>query len=817
MAENLQETRRIQFLLINLILLVVFILGLVLMIGAYRLYIAPDPTFTPTITPTPLPSFTPTLTATITPTPTASQTPRPSLTPSMTDTPALTLVPSLTPSPTGLPTLTPARPLPQASRYDLKLWMADDADYVIRLLNDYPNTLSQSLRDEDSRAYYAAFRFASLAQKEALIRFPDADYAKTWAWGLAYNLALIGDDSSGDHYRDLLLEALNRGEADLSDLYIWFKRQEPRMDLFMMELKAPKGYLGSYLVEIRGQGSAFIWLLETDQAFRGYNLVSQFDFTASPQASWITADLDGVSENGEEIAIYYSTPQDKTTLDPPVIFNLSQIPPRQLPFIPEQAIFDLGLGYENYWAIQPGKNEGVELIFRSSVFPACAITVELRYQWDGKNFSRLAKNFVVDEALLTLAYCDLASKHAAHTWGPEAAIQIMEPLLESWPPDKTIEGLAYPAEAHDEWLYRLGILYALAGEKEKALDSLQTIIQSPSVPRSNWIQPAKDFLKNYQDGLSLYKACVLTTFCDPAVALASIIEQSPSDQDVLVYLRDLGVSLTASGFFDFDKDGETERWINVKHRPREKPEFWILATYSDGVAGVKVSQIESNPPQFKVLEAAYIDEQDIHFQPAVFMDNKFAFHLDRMPGSDLPYLVPVALRQEYPNRYLAGLQTIETALFRGDPPKQMQKDLHNLASNPGLLCANTWSCDSYYYLLGLASELAGDQRAAIEAYHRLWSDYSKSPYTIIARLKLLGSVLLTSTPTMTATPTITLTPTPTLSPTPTVSGTPPTMTPTVTTTPTPDLTTTVQPTTTPTPALTPSFTASPTADSPPYP
>ncbi len=521
--------------------------------------------------------------------------------------------------------------------------------------------------------------------------------------------------------------------------------------------------------------------------------------------------MDGLAENGDEIAIYFSTPKEKTVLDPPVIYNLSQIPPRQLPFVPEQAIFDLGMDYDNYWALKPGENQMMELVFRSSVFPACSVKVERRYQWDGQNFAFLGGSFAATENPLSMAYCDIASKHAAYTWGPEAAIQIMEPLVQSWPPEKTVDGKTYPAGTHDEWVYRLGIMYALAGKVEEALGAFNSIIEAPSIPRSPWIQPAKDFLKNYQDGETLYKACVLTTYCDPSTALAALINNAPKDEDLLVYLRNSGVELTASGFFDFDKDGETERWINVKYRLREKPEFWILAATVSGIEGLRVSSVESNPPKFDFLDAAYLDEQDIHLQPAIFMENKFAFHMDRMPENDAPYLVPVALRQEYPNRFLAGLQKIESALFKNEPPKQIQKDLFNLASNPGLLCVNTWSCDAYYYLLGLASELAGDPRAAIEAYHRLWSDYSKSPYTTIARLKLEGEVLLT------ATPTATLTPTPTISPTPTVTGTPPTATPSETITQTPAMSITPSPTTSVTPAHTPIVSPSPTAGISPYP
>jgi hypothetical protein len=88
------------------------------------------------------------------------------------------------------------------------------------------------------------------------------------------------------------------------------------------------------------------------------------------------------------------------------------------------------------------------------------------------------------------------------------------------------------------------------------------------------------------------------------------------------------------------------------------------------------------------------------------------------------------------------------------------------------LCRGTWTCDEYFYMLGLASELTGDQKAAIDTYLTLWQDYDKSPFTTMARLKLIG---LLNTPTPTLTPTTT--PTIPLAATPTATGPAPTVLP----------------------------------------
>jgi hypothetical protein len=121
------------------------------------------------------------------------------------------------------------------------------------------------------------------------------------------------------------------------------------------------------------------------------------------------------------------------------------------------------------------------------------------------------------------------------------------------------------------------------------------------------------------------------------------------------------------------------------------------------------------------------------------------------------------------------------ALFiDGKDPRAVKADLLALQVYPGLLCKATFSCDLYYYLLGLSSELAGDKHGAVDSYLRLWSDYSKSPYALMARLKLEGPALRLS-PTPTSRPgTQTITPVPGITTTPT-----PTPNRTVTNTPTP--------------------------------
>jgi hypothetical protein len=201
--------------------------------------------------------------------------------------------------------------------------------------------------------------------------------------------------------------------------------------------------------------------------------------------------------------------------------------------------------------------------------------------------------------------------------------------------------------------------------------------------------------------------------------------------------------------------------------------LWILATSDQGVEALRVAAVDSNRPSFNFIDP----ERE---PPVVWLDDSIAFIYRKNPITHEPYLIQVPRQFEWPNRYQEGLDAARQALFDGAAPQKVRQDLLILQDYPGLLCEPTFTCDPYYYLLGLTNELAGFKRDAVEAYHFLWANYSRSPYTIMARFKLSQLVRPTNTPTVTPSPTPTLTGTP---PTPTALGTP-TGTPDLTTVPT---------------------------------
>jgi len=441
----------------------------------------------------------------------------------------------------------------------------------------YPNTIPESNRGEDYAAYYAAFEYAVVAQRESLLRFPDAPQAKNWHWGLALNYARTGDSRAGQTYADLIAQGLNQGEVNLDYLYAWFQEREPHMAMHLVEIEPPSGYLRSFVIEVRGNGSAFIWLLQSSSAFHTFDLLTQFDFVNVREAGWIVDNLNADPSDGKEVAIYFSTLPGEFTLDPPRVFNLGQFPPVELPFIPGGDIFKVGMDYTNYWAVKANDTGENSLLFKSAVFPACPVTIRLDYHWNGTFFESISGDYGLENLPQDLSFCQTVIDHAERMWGPSAAISVMESLLPYWPPSNDTDGNPYPKDALDELRYRLGVNSMLVGDEESGEFYFNLIINNPSTELSTWIEPAGKFLAAYKKPIDIYKACQGSTRCYPGYAIIKLIEELPENQDPFEYLKSAGVPTNSSGFFDFDGDDIRERWFTVRHRPLEKLELWILA------------------------------------------------------------------------------------------------------------------------------------------------------------------------------------------------------------------------------------------------
>jgi hypothetical protein len=690
-------------------------------------------------------TLTPTITATSTLTPTPTRTPRPTWTirPRLTDTPTVTPTPTLTPTPTRLPTITRAVPVRFNDRYLLIPWTADQADQAAQMADEYPDVTFPTTEGKSKSAYHAAFRASADAYREALLRFPDDPRATNWQWKLAYALAQVGDPAAAKLYAGFIQGALKKGDLRVEDLPEWFHRQEPRLTLLIDNIPAEPGQLNQDLIEIV-EGGVFLWLLETPANLQVTPITEVFNFDAAPETVHLLGDLTG--DGKTEVSIYQPDPDQPTILAEPRIFSLTGTEPQEQSVQPSPVI-DLQTDFSASLETTPEN----QLAVKASLFPACPVTITQIYAWDQTQFVPTPAEIQVSPQSSYIQYCEPVLKHALSAWSAANNLALIETLLPLWPPEKDLDEQPYPADARDELLYRQGIFQALTGKSDQAVKTLQDLINAPTVSKSSWAEAAEQFLKNYQSPEDLYRACQAAPSCDLRFALEEIVRSSGATDLTVVYesLRKSGVSMRATGLFDFDQDGQSERWVTIQPRPGQSLEFWILASAPDGVRPLFVDLVTRDRP------APFYNEPAAATPPVFQIDNQKGFQLKRISGNGEPYLVPAVVVSPITTYTRDTLKENQDAILSGVDPTLVRDSLLDVLNSGRFNCLNHRICDRFYYNLGLAYELSGDVREAIDTYIKLWWENGQSPYTKIARMKI---GLITPTPSPTSAVTTTGTP-----------------------------------------------------------
>ncbi|OGO13749.1 MAG: hypothetical protein A2Y53_03210 [Chloroflexi bacterium RBG_16_47_49] len=780
-----------------MILLALFSLAILIFLGVFINFVQ-HPSAKPTITILSLlstitvaPSSTPTNTSTITLTPRPTRTLRPSATVTITPTPSPTITQTL------IRTITPAKPALFNDRYELKPW--DLAQQVRTIELQRANTILQHSDD--------SFRTLAYAEGEASLRFPEALDAIQWRWDRAYNLIRIRDPQAMTLYANLITSAVSSGQVRSIDLPSWFNQYETRLALHISTLLPQPGELGRVLIEITGEGSAYFWLVENPTGVNIYPLLNDINFDQPHINAYIYDDLTG--DNVPELVIYRTTSPGLTRQITPIIFDLSISPPVVLP-IQEQIPIDFGLEPRAEVEIISGTGVSPSLQVTNILLPACSTYVTQQYTWDGTAFLISPLQYELVPVSGLLAYCELVLNSASDGWGPEAALTVTTPLLETWPPETDTEGHPYPLDALDQLRYRLGVLYALAGQPTEAIRYLTEIINTPVVPASRWVTPAQEFLHSYQPPENLYSACQQAQFCNLRDALNMLVKTShmTDTAQVLAYLQSHRLTIRSSGLFDFDNDGQDERWMIIQPKPEAKLEFWILSKLPNGVQAVfvQVSEATQSLPYYHDPAGSI---------PVVQFELHKGFIFTRLPVTqkayiewvDVEYARPTTIRDEF-------TLALNALMDHEADPAIIRDSLVNLLNSPRFKgdCISFNICDQFHYTLALVYDLTNEDSNAIDEYLWVWRNYGSSPYATLARLKLDYFPLPTYTksPLPSRTSTLTRTPTPTRTVTPTLTITPTfTLTPTVTPTPTGTITPTG--TVTPTSTITPTDTVTPTS------
>jgi len=770
-----------------IILLALFSLAILLFLGGLINFVrnpSPSPTIpniTLIFTLTSVPSPTPSNTSTITLTPQPTWTFQPTATTTNTSTPSPTLTQTL------IRTITPAKPARLNTWYELKPWDLAQQQRTIDLLTADTILLNST----------ASFSTLAYAEGEALLRFPEAIDATQWKWDRAYNLIRVGDPQAMPLYADLIQSAISSGQVRTSDLPEWFSQYETRLTLQTSSFPPQPGELSRQLIEIKGNGSAFFWLVESPAGVNIYPLINDIDFNQSHENSFLYDDLTG--DAAFDLVIIRHTSPGNTQQITPHIFDLSVAPPYELP-IQDHAPIDFGLEPSAVVKVVASAAGQTQLQVTNTLLPACPTYVNQLYSWDGSIFDVSPLQYDLIPITGLESYCEIVLDTASSSWGPAAAISITLPLLDIWPPQTDMQGKPYPIDAYDELRYRLGILYALDGQPSQAIRYMDEIINAPIVPESNWVIPAQKFLIAYQQPEDLFTTCQQAQYCNLRDALRTMVTTSGMDDtaQVLTYLQNNGVSTRSSGLFDFDLDGQNERWMIIQPTPGVKLEFWILSQTLDGVQAVFVKVLEGT-------ESTPFYHEPAGSPPVIQFELQKGFIFRRLMDTREAYIEWVDVEYARPTVILDGYTQALNALMDGTDPKLIQDKLLELMSSPRFIgdCIAFNICDQFHYTLGFVYNLNGEVGNAIDQYLWVWRNYGKSPFTQLARLKLdyfplptyTNTPVQSKTPTRTRTPSsATITPTRTITPTFTLT---PTVTPTLTATITPTETETATLTSTP--------------------
>jgi hypothetical protein len=700
-------------------------------------------------------THTPSPTASTTPVLTSTRTSRPTWTLGPTDT--LTIEPTSTSTPTStrlaLATLTPALPYKFNERYDLAAPSSELANRITILMRQIPDLLYHTPEERKLPLYHQAYKYAAFAYREALLRYPDAPESGDWRWGLAFSQAQIGDPAASTSYTLLVKEALRDTGIPIASLADWFHTKEPGLSMSVHSFEDPSGS-AKYLLEIQ-PGEMYLLVQEYSDKMEVYTLFDTFIYDAEIPSIFYYGNLTG--DGSAELAFYRQAAQD-TRLHDPIIFNLTDITIYRLP-VEETVPLDFRMGFTpamNCPDCVSGSQVG-HFQLSASIFPACPILAVRSYQWDGGMFRSQPLAFSAQPVADSLAYCETIKTHAADFLPASANMALLLALQPLWPPPLDLGGRLYPPDSQSSLTFQLGIFQALAGDSAGATQTLQNLANQNV---KAWSSAASQFLKEYNGGPGLYRACLAAVECSPGKALQQVLlVNSPKDLDeALRLLWDSGLSTAADGVFDFNRDGQVERWFTLRARPGQALEFWIMTLTSTGVQAIPVDFVEeSKPPIF--FSIAFPGDSVFQFEP------KRGYALRLTKESREPYIEEYVVEPVLTTYTRDQLAAAERDLFSGIPATEIRAWLENVLSSGRFNCLNGRICDRFYYLLGLTYELSGRDRDAIDTYIKLWWENKNSPFTTMARSKLIFNAPVTPGPSPTTTKTVTRTPTPGPSPT----------------------------------------------------
>jgi hypothetical protein len=293
-----------------------------------------------------------------------------------------------------------------------------------------------------------------------------------------------------------------------------------------------------------------------------------------------------------------------------------------------------------------------------------------------------------------------------------------------------------PTRSQDELRFQLGLRLARKGDVAGARQQMEAILANSARSTSPFTEPARLFLDKYHAKTDLLQVCLASQRCSPYMEpdkLASFIPVNRFDE-IINLLKQMRVTMAASGSYDFDTDGQPEYWL-LSDFPF-LPNFWTFSLSADGIeTGNFDLQSENKIEDVQIV--SLLPKNDIHLikvtrgadqsEPLLFYfwknEKATPFVDEEEADRQLDQIEDGLLSESIPSSAaITQLVDLQNKLLLCDYPTERQ--------------AWCQTNSQLKYLLGLSYELENEADLAAKTYLNLWETHPNSPYAIKAESKL---------------------------------------------------------------------------------
>ncbi len=654
--------------------------------------------------------------------------------------PSATIVTTPTPQPTYiLPVPSPV----SGQIYQLATWTTEKAEQLILDLKNYPETLENN---GQAVIYYPAFQYEGVIELESALRFPHSDQENLWRWNGAYNLYRSDNTDRAGLYAGLIANALNRKETDLQTIENWFVKTIA-FSLETYPISPPQGYQNSLVLHIYNpeytsfSGGFAIWLVQKDEIFYGYPLENEGNNpygTGVSQVDTIDITGDGIAEAIVQNSDWQSFGFHSGDLK---IYRLDQVPPREIIFDPPLDNPDLAV-----WSVTNLGQPVPTVTFRIpvSIFsdaPCYPFQVDWQYQLQGARLRFIGIKAPPIEAMQEKPYCTrvLASILQSSAFlKNKAALGLYLHLLDLEFIEKDLSFFEQPYSVEKERL-SLALYLSDQGDETGANEQIRQIRAGSDASLAEWRKDAIAYYAIHRDPQALFQFCLSSSNCEFFLNFPEIVALIPPNRfsEVGMVLQEMGIQFNTSGNFDFDQDGQNEKWLLfLSSSPcGTGTEFWILAKGDN--------TIESRRAGWPCLREESDEERALAIKPLALSGGLPSYQLtvsdEERPMEPFLYW-PMDGKNPIIDFWQAKqkIDAIQNKLLLSQiSPDEAQAQLVAIQESPLELEISVDHLRAQMlYLVGLTQELSGKNTLAVETYLELWKTYPNDPFAWMAYTKL---------------------------------------------------------------------------------